>query len=120
MIKEAEENKEKDAKVKHERELVNRADSLISQLKQITSDEKFPAEQKANFEKEIEELTKYKDGGDYENLEKKLNEIETLLQQAAQFAAQQNTSSSPADDNVTEATVTDEKDSPKDKEQKNN
>lgn len=120
MIKEAEENKEKDAKVKHERELVNRADSLISQLKQITSDEKFPAEQKANFEKEIEELTKYKDGGDYENLEKKLNEIETLLQQAAQFAAQQNTSSSPADDNVTEATVTDEKDSQKDKEQKNN
>ncbi|AJQ45514.1 molecular chaperone DnaK [Ureaplasma diversum] len=121
MIKEAEENKEKDAKVKHERELVNRADSLISQLKQITNDEKMPAEQKANFEKEIDELTKYKDGGDYENLEKKLNEIENLLQQAAQFAAQaQQSGSSNSADDVTEATVTDENVDSKNKEDKAN
>ncbi|KEZ22053.1 molecular chaperone DnaK [Ureaplasma diversum] len=121
MIKEAEENKEKDAKVKHERELVNRADSLISQLKQITNDEKMPAEQKANFEKEIDELTKYKDGGDYENLEKKLTEIENLLQQAAQFAAQaQQSGSSNSADDVTEATVTDENVDSKNKEDKAN
>lgn len=61
MIKEAEANKEKDEKVKHERELINRADGLISQLKQISSNESLPAEQKTVFDKHIEELTNFKD-----------------------------------------------------------
>lgn len=58
--------KEKDEKVKHERELINRADGLISQLKQISSNESLPAEQKTVFDKHIEELTNFKDAQDFE------------------------------------------------------
>ncbi|MCV3743777.1 molecular chaperone DnaK [Ureaplasma sp. ES3154-GEN] len=112
MVKEAEDNKEKDAKVKKERELINEADALINQLETITKDEKFPAEQKTKFEEEIAALKKYKDSEDFENLEKKVNEIKTLLSQAAQFAQQaaNNSNTASKDDEVTEAKVNEETD----------
>ncbi|MCV3753803.1 molecular chaperone DnaK [Ureaplasma zalophigenitalium] len=111
MVKEAEDNKEKDAKIKKEKELVNEADALINQLETITKDEKFPAEQKTKFEEEIASLKKYKDAEDFENLEKKINEMKTLINQAMQFAQQASQSQDkPKDDEVTEAKVNEAED----------
>lgn len=108
MIKEAEENKEKDAKVKHEREVINRADSIIGQLEQIEKDEKVPAEQKQEFTKHLEELNKYKSTNDIENLEKKTKELEELFAKAAQFAQAAQNQQPKKDDDATEATVTED------------
>ncbi|MCV3728486.1 molecular chaperone DnaK [Ureaplasma miroungigenitalium] len=111
MVKEAEDNKEKDAKIKKEKELINEADALINQLETITKDEKFPADQKAKFEEEIASLKKYKDAEDFENLEKKVNEMKTLINQAMQFAQQAGQSQGKAkDEDVTEAKVNEPED----------
>lgn len=109
MIKEAEENKEKDAKVKHERELVNRADSLINQLEQVVKTENVPQEQKDAFNKQIEELTNARDAQDYTKLEAEVKKVEDLLANAAKFAQQtQQQDPNNQKDDVTEATVTDD------------
>ena len=112
MIKEAEENKEKDAKVKHERELVNRADSLINQLEQVSKTENVPQEQKDVFNKQIEDLTNARDAQDYVKLEAEVKKVEDLLTNAAKFAQQaqqQNPDNQNNNkDDVTEATVTDD------------
>lgn len=108
MVREAEENKEKDLKVKKERELVNKADALINQLQQTQNNEQVPQEQKQMLTGFIDDLTKYKDANDFENLEKKVNEIEDLLHKAQQFTNQQPQNDAPKQDDVQEATVTDD------------
>ncbi|WP_031488962.1 molecular chaperone DnaK [Ureaplasma canigenitalium] len=113
MIKEAEENKEKDEKVKHNREVVNRADALINQLNQVMSDEKFPADKKEEFKKLLDELESLKQANDYENLEKKVKEIENMINQAASFMKGQpgqsgDSSNDSSKQDPEEAVVTDE------------
>ena len=59
MVKEAEENKEKDAKIKEQTEIKYRAESLISTLERSLTDEKaksLPEEQKQTAQKQIDEL----------------------------------------------------------------
>jgi molecular chaperone DnaK len=59
MVKEAEENKEKDAKIKEQSEIRYRAESLISNFENSLKDEKakdLPAAQKEMAQKQIEEL----------------------------------------------------------------
>jgi molecular chaperone DnaK len=59
MVKEAEDNKDKDNKIKEQSEIRYRAESLIQGLENSLKDEKakdLPAEQKATAEKQIEEF----------------------------------------------------------------
>lgn len=102
MVKEAEENKEKDNEIKKQAEIKNRADQFIHQLTEIVNDEKLPADQKASLQKEIDELKELQDKGDYTQLDAKLKEIESKIAQVAQMMQnmQQNQDS--------EATVKDE------------
>jgi len=59
MVKEAEENKEKDAKIKEQTDIRYRAESLISMFETSLKDEKaksLPEEQRKQAEKEVEEF----------------------------------------------------------------
>ena len=102
MVKEAEANKEKDAKKLKETTLQNRAENIIFQLDQALKQptEKMPAEQKKLFEKSQAELTKQKEtieallkAQNWAELEKRLGEFEAKLQQAQAHMAQQKAAS---------------------------
>ena len=86
MIKEAEENKEKDQKLKEEKETRYRAESLISNLKSgLESEEgkKADAKQKEEIQKQIDELEKLLKEEKYDELKNKVNQFEAM---ASQFA----------------------------------
>lgn len=86
MIKEAEENKEKDQKLKEEKETRYRAEALISNLKKgLESEEgkKTDAKQKEEVQKQIDELEKLLKEEKYDELKKKVDQFEAM---ASQFA----------------------------------
>lgn len=85
MVKEAEENKEKDNEIKKQAETKNKADQLIHQLSEIINDEKFPQDQKESLQKEIDALKELQDKADYKQLEEKIKDLETKIAQAAQM-----------------------------------
>ena len=87
MVKEAEENKEKDAKIKEQTEIRYRAESLISTLERSLADEKaksLPEEQKQTAQKQIDELK------DLLKNEKWLQNHQQIPQQKLQANQQQN------------------------------
>ncbi len=96
MVKEAEENKEKDDKLKEEIEVINQAQSLLANLEQAVAEPQegqpeIPAEQKAEVEKQITEL---KDLIEKRNVE----QLKTFISQvnaAAQAFAQQGGAAGP-------------------------
>lgn len=85
MVKEAEDNKEKDSEIKKQAEVRNKADHLINQLNEIVNNDKFPKDQKELLQKEIDEIKSLKDKGDISALETKLNDIEQKMAQAYQM-----------------------------------
>ena len=85
MVKEAEDNKEKDSEIKKQAEVKNKADHLINQLNEITNNDKFPKDQKELLQKEIDEIKSLKEKGDISALETKLNDIEQKMAQAYQM-----------------------------------
>ena len=85
MVKEAEDNKEKDSEIKKQAEVRNKADHLINQLNEIVNNDKFPKDQKELLQKEIDEIKSLKDKGDIPALETKLNDIEQKMAQAYQM-----------------------------------
>lgn len=90
MIKEAEENKEKDEKIKQEKETKYRAESLINNLKQgMESEEgkKASPEQQEQAKKQIEELENLLKEEKYDELKTKIDQFEAM---AAQFAQAMN------------------------------
>ena len=94
MVKEAEENKEKDAKAKEIVEIKYRAESLISNFENSLKDEKaknIPEDQKATVQKQIDELKDLLKNEKYEELKQRIDSIEAA---AAQFAQQANKDSS--------------------------
>lgn len=86
MIKEAEENKEKDEKAKQEKETRYRAESLINSLKQSLNSEegkKADPKQKEEAEKQIKEFETLLEENKYEELKQKIDQFEAM---ASQFA----------------------------------
>ncbi len=86
MVKEAEENKEKDEKIKTQKETKYRAETLINSLKQgLESEEgkKADAVQREQAQKQIDELENLLKEEKYDELKTKIDQFETM---AAQFA----------------------------------
>ena len=95
MVKEAEENKEKDAKIKEQTEIKYRAESLISTLERSLTDEKaksLPEEQKQTAQKQIDELKDLLKNEKWDELKTRLDAFE---QMASQFANQTNQQHNP-------------------------
>lgn len=89
MIKEAEENKEADAKAKEQSELRYRAESFINMIEKSMTDEKakdLPAEQKDKMNEQITEIKKLLSEEKWDELKTKLDQFD---QMASQFAQQQ-------------------------------
>ncbi len=102
MIKEAEENKEKDEEIKKQAELRNKAEKLISEFESIMNTPNFPADKKSEVEKEVKELKDLLAANDYEKLSTKITQLEQMFAQASQmFNNMQNNATN-------EAEVTDE------------
>ncbi|MFV8414155.1 molecular chaperone DnaK [Mycoplasma sp. Sp48II] len=96
MIKEAELNKEADKKRKEEAETIVRAESLIDQIKKANAEQGDKMDPKAKEEsdklvKELEDLIAKKD---IEALKVKLDQVEEVIKNFANAAAQQNANAS--------------------------
>ena len=95
MVKEAEENKEKDAMIKEQTEIRYRAESLISTLERSLADEKaksLPEEQRQTAQKQIDELKDLLKNEKWDELKTRLDAFE---QMASQFANQANQQQNP-------------------------
>jgi len=108
MVKEAEANKEADDKRREQVELKNRAEQLISSIDQSLTEEgdKMDANQKEQTEKLRDELKDMLAKEDYENLKKKMDELEQAMAAAQQYMnqqAQQNASNDSNDQDVVDA-----------------
>ncbi|MGY6172493.1 molecular chaperone DnaK [Candidatus Mycoplasma pogonae] len=91
MIKEAEENREADAKKKEKVEVTVRTETLISQLEKSIKEngEQVDAKQKEAAEKQIQELKDLLKEEKIEELKNRLDQIEQIAQSFAQSAANQ-------------------------------
>lgn len=91
MVKEAEENREADAKKKEQIETTIRAENLINQMEKSLQDQgdKVDAKQKESLEKEIQSLKDLIKEEKFEELKTKLDQVESVIQSFAQQAAQQ-------------------------------
>ena len=91
MVKEAEANKEADDKRREQVELKNRAEQLISSIDQSLTEEgdKMNAQQKEQTEKLRDELKDLLAKEDYDNLKKKIDELEQAMAAAQQYMNQQ-------------------------------
>ncbi|EIE40718.1 molecular chaperone DnaK [Mycoplasmopsis canis] len=107
MIKEAEANKEADAKRKEEAETLVRAESLIDQIKKANAEQgdKLDSKSKEESEKLINELQELINKKDVPALKTKLDEVENMMRNFANYAAQQNAknenNSSPEEETAT-------------------
>ncbi len=111
MVKEAEENKENDAKLKEEIEVVNQAQSLLANLEQTMNGEApegmppISDEQKAEVEKQINELKELIEKRDIEALKTFIGQINAAAQAFAQQAGAQGPA--PEQDNNSDDNVID-------------
>ena len=92
MIKDAEANKEADAKKKEEIEVKVRAESFVNQLEKNKKEQgdKIDVKQKEEIEKQIKEIKELIEKNNTKKLKEKLDEFEKMAQQFAQ--SQQQTS----------------------------
>ncbi|GAA5414296.1 molecular chaperone DnaK [Ureaplasma ceti] len=86
MVKEAEENKEKDEEFKKQAEIKNRADRLVHQLEEILAMPQLPADKKDELQKQLDEIKDLQAKEDWKALEPKLAAFEQMMAQAAQMA----------------------------------
>lgn len=111
FIKDAEANKEADAKRKEEAETIVRAESLIDQVKKAleAQGDKADAKTKEESEKLIKELQDLIDKKDIPTLKAKLEEVENMIKNFANFAQQANaTKDQSSKDQEEVATVVEE------------
>ncbi|MBD5788651.1 molecular chaperone DnaK [Mycoplasma synoviae GX11-T] len=111
FIKDAEANKEADAKRKEEAETIVRAESLIDQVKKAleAQGDKAAAKTKEESEKLIKELQDLIDKKDIPTLKAKLEEVENMMKNFANFAQQANaTKDQSSKDQEEVATVVEE------------
>lgn len=104
MVKEAEENKEKDEQFRKQADIRNRADKITSELDEIISKPEFPADKKADIQEKINEIRTLVSKEEYSEVENKLKELEKTLAEIMQFA-QQSTAKDPNEADVTEEEV---------------
>ncbi len=98
MVKEAEENKEKDEEAKKHAELKNKAERLVIEFENVLSNPQFPADKKSELEKEINEIKELISANKYSELEQKVNALEQAFAQANQmFNNMNNNSDNEAD-----------------------
>ncbi|MBU4692987.1 molecular chaperone DnaK [Mycoplasma sp. CSL7491-lung] len=111
MVKEAEANKEADAKKKEEVETIVRAESLIDQIKKANAEQgdKLDPKSKEESEKLIKELQELIDKKDISALKEKLDQVENMMRDFANYAAQQNATNNNSNDEET-ATIVEEND----------
>ncbi|WP_036452189.1 molecular chaperone DnaK [Mycoplasma buteonis] len=104
MVKEAEMNKEVDAKRKEEAETIVRAESLIAQIEKANADQgdKLDPKAKEESDKLIKEIKELIEAKDIEKLKTKLDELENAIKNFANYAAQQNATNSNANSNSKE------------------
>lgn len=111
FIKDAEANKEADAKRKEEAETIVRAESLIDQVKKAleAQGDKADAKTKEESEKLIKELQDLIDKKDIPTIKAKLEEVENMMKNFANFAQQANaTKDQSSKDQEEVATVVEE------------
>ncbi|TNK83604.1 molecular chaperone DnaK [Mycoplasmopsis pullorum] len=99
MVKEAEENREADAKRKEEVETIVRAETLVSQIEKANAEQgdKLDAKAKEESEKLVNEIKELIEKKDIANLKQKLDEIENVMKNFANYAAQQQAANSNND-----------------------
>ncbi|MEE3928489.1 molecular chaperone DnaK [Mycoplasmopsis ciconiae] len=104
MVKEAEENREADAKRKEEIETIIRAESLVSQIEKANAEQgdKMDAKTKEESEKMLTELKDLIAKKDIATLKEKLDQIENLVRDFSNYAAQQSSQKSSNDEDVAE------------------
>lgn len=104
MIKEAEENKESDMKIKRENDIRYKTESMISSFKAGLEQEtdKIDETQKAEAKKYVDELQSLLDAKDWDKLEEKIKMFESAAQQFANMSGESNS------DGVTATEVDDE------------
>lgn len=110
MVKEAEENREKDEKEKEEAETRYRAESLINSFeKSLQTDEakNMSDEQKKQTQTQIDEIKKLLEEKKYDELKQKLDQIESVMKQFAdqidkQKKSESNSSSESEENKSTE------------------
>lgn len=105
MVKDAEANKEKDEKIKEQKETKYRAESLINTFKQSLNSEEsknMDATQKEQAQKQIDELEQLLKDEKYDELKTKIDQFEMM---AAQFMQnmQKNSESTQADSDTIKA-----------------
>ncbi|VEU59540.1 molecular chaperone DnaK [Mesomycoplasma neurolyticum] len=107
MVKEAEENREADAKKKEKVETIVRAETLIAQIEKSITDQgdKVDAQQKEMLEKQIEELKTLIKEEKIDELKTKLDQIEQAAQAFANQAANNAQSSEANDSDAIKADV---------------
>ena len=99
MIKEAEENREKDEKEKEEAETRYRAESLINSFEKSLNTEEgknIPEDQKKQTQAQIDEIKKLLEEKKFDELKQKLDQIEAVMKQ---FADQMDKNRSQTSDN---------------------
>ncbi|QDY88749.1 molecular chaperone DnaK [Mycoplasma anserisalpingitidis] len=106
MVKEAEENKEKDSKRKEEVETIVRAEALVNQIEKANQEQgdKMDSKAKEESEKMVKELKELIEKKDIAQLKEKLDQIENVMKNFANYASQQSSSSANED----EPTITEE------------
>lgn len=106
MVKEAEENKEKDSKRKEEVETIVRAEALVNQIEKANQEQgdKMDPKAKEESEKMVKELKELIEKKDIAQLKEKLDQIENVMKNFANYASQQSSSSANED----EPTITEE------------
>lgn len=106
MVKEAEENKEKDSKRKEEVETIVRAEALVNQIEKANQEQgdKMDPKAKEESEKMVKELKELIEKRDIAQLKEKLDQIENVMKNFANYASQQSSSSANED----EPTITEE------------
>ena len=112
MIKEAEANKEKDAKKKEEVEITHRAETLIHQLEKALEEQKdkVDAKQKEETENQIKELKAHLEKKEFDVLKTKLDQIEQMAQKFAQAGGQtQESQQANSGDDAVEVNVKEKK-----------
>lgn len=100
MIKEAEENAEADNKKRDQIELKNKAEGYANVIESSIKEagEAITAEQKVEAEKLIADIRQLIAEENYEELEKRMNDLEKMMATAAEFAQSQAAQSPNSDD----------------------
>lgn len=97
MVKEAEENKEKDEKIKEQKEVRYQAESLVNSMKtSLNSEEgkKMDEAKKQEMQKEIDNIEKMLKEEKWEELKNKIAQIEAIASQFSEMMKQQQKNSS--------------------------